>query len=511
MSNFIKTSPRFAGKQHLVVSQPIAGPFQEANSSQGNNSTWIFWVDSTNLAHLSILPNLNPELSPQPSYTLDVDWSDVRRVSCAVDQNSRRVVAWQKPTGTTISYIQTGIPETENRVTFSGVDPVLVWDGIMYELNTSTDIILFYLDSTRTSVKYRLQSDLYSVEYNYVALQEASTLDGFKIVGRELCLAGQYELSQDFWETRTSLYPVYVLEDTSFNNQNTKSGNYSEIIIQRDNFSETSTTKQNLGRGSYLPLGQFFDDVKDVKELLQQSLNGEYVEKTVVRDVVTQNSTLIQNTNNGNYFKQILGSGDEIFQNSNLDSSTKNGVFGEVTIVRDTYSENSTSEWRIKSGSYLEVGQFFDPLQELNSQEIKLLNGNYALRSVQIDFLVDAGLSEYNTNRGIYFEYQVRRDNISESSSLDFRIKNGTLNESDRITYQTENGSLNFGRITGNLAQVNIKNSGDILTDSNNMSFSIKLGEYKLAPTVFFFVSPQTPFINPTSDEEWMYFWGDYI
>lgn len=509
--SFIKLSPRFAGKSHLVVSQPIAGPFAEANSSQGYNSTWVFWVDSLNFAHLSILPNLTPETSPAPSYTLDVDWSDVRRVSCAVDQNSRRVVAWQKPAGITVSYIQTGTPETENRVTFSGFDPVLVWDGIMFEQDTNTDIILFYLNSARTSVKYRMQSELYLVEHNYVTLTEPATLDGFKIVGREICLGGQYELSLAFWETRTTLYPVYALSDNGSVGYGSRLGNYTEIIVVRDPYFESLAYDSKIERGAYLPLGQYFDDVTDIGYMEQHILTGEYKEKIVVRDSTAENSQLNFTANKGIYFLQILGSGDDVVHSSTVDSTIRQGVLGEVTIVRDTTTENVLFDSMVTRGSYLEVGQFFDPLSEFSVSTGRIFLGDYTLRSVQVDEVVDTALVTSSTNRGIYFESLVVRDVVNDNSTTNVGVTGGVLGESDRITYQTDSSLLNFGRTTGNLAQVNIKDAGDTTTDNSRLSFSTVLGNYVAAPTVFFFVSPQTPFINPTSDSEWLYFWGDWL
>ena len=509
----IRASPRYAGRAHLVASQPVPGPIQEADLSQGYfAAAWQLWVDNFGNAHQSILPNPNPLIDNPPTYTTDVPWNVIRRPGIVADQNGRRVVAWQSPTGgVTVSYIETGVPEFERRVVIpNAFDPVLVWDGWMLETGGLTDVILFYLDADHQTLKWRKQSDLYVNANTLLTLAEPGTLDGFKIVGRELCLGGQYELSATQWETRTDLYPMYSTDKAVVRGRH-KGGSLNEQIVVRDPYSGEAALQARHKAGTFFEQVVVRDPYAEAVLLQPRHSRGSYRLQGQEFDAINEDLLMRPRHSKGNYTLVFVSSGDIIAPQANLDARHKGGLLDERVVLRDPDASAIGMDARHKSGAFREVGQFFDPASDAIYTTARHSVGAAIQRVVDPRSSEDATTFGGRHRSGTYFEAYRQRDDTNENASFGGRHKGGTLGDSERVTYQLESSILNARHSSGTLTQQNLAPARDAVNDTSMFSARHSGGSYALAPSSWWITTPQTPFIGQTSDEEWMYVWGDWL
>jgi hypothetical protein len=188
----ISTSVRFAGNRHALVSV-FPGPFAEGDTSQGLEAApWAVWqgVDKKiRLAKLGSQSNSSPEVFGLENWVNPLD-----RISLAFDQNGRRVVALSQAGTVSLSRVLPG--PTENRVNWTGVDCLLWFDGLLRDVagGEPTDVIAFYLAVTRDSIKFRIQSENYSIERTYATLTQPASLDALAMSQNRLVL---YPTAQD--------------------------------------------------------------------------------------------------------------------------------------------------------------------------------------------------------------------------------------------------------------------------------------------------------------------------
>lgn len=473
-------SNRFSGKRHILVSQPVPGPIAEADLSQGPNAkSWVLWVDEGGSAHQSLLPNANPELDLPPQYLSDVFWQDVIRVAIAPDQNARRVIAFQTQNSTTVSYVETGVPEIERRVVIpDAVDPILVWDGWLLEDGGNTDITVFYLKTDRTQIFYRIQSELYAIERLYLTLLEPATMDGFKIVGRELCLAGQYKAAQTFWESRTDLYPIFSRDAAALTHRVTR-GAYTFYIVEIDQLNEQAQASWRVFNGKYEIAVKEIDFLDD-NVIIQFSIpRGSYRDVNERFDTIAERIVIEFNIPTGIYRLVIASSGDAVNENTQKEYRVSGGTFDERTVLRDPYAESLRGEYAIPRGSFREVGLFFDSLSEsIQVKPYRVDRGFYDQRVTQAyDADLDSTLSNYRVDRGIYVLIFKTIDNLTETPTGSYRVDRGQTIDSDRVTYSIETTVSSF-RVDRGSYFVPLVVDLDPFNENINSDFRVNRGSY---------------------------------
>lgn len=125
-----------------------------------------------------------------------VPWDDppdaasetARHVSLAFDQSARVVLAWEDEGSISVRRWNPSLSEYVEDVTFEGVDPVVVFDGMWAYRVPDSDVLLFYLSSDRKKLMCRVQRDVYAVEYELWDFEAATVLD------RVLALPWRYQV-----------------------------------------------------------------------------------------------------------------------------------------------------------------------------------------------------------------------------------------------------------------------------------------------------------------------------
>lgn len=393
---------------------------------------WATWVDILGQWHLGRVGVAgNPDLLPRPSYTQDVNPLGFRALSLAFDQNNRRVIAWQTgsdleatPPQITLSYIQTGVPETEQRVSWSGLDPQLFWDKTLLE-ETLTDIICFYLSSDRLSIKYRLQSDVYGTEYHYLTLPEPMTLVRWKILALEVSLVLVNAAGQTFETKASGLYPLYIA-DTAHHQPQLEGGAYNLIIRVLEPFTEGLTDQPRLGSGLYQEGIVVRDDlVEGLSDILRIGA-GSYRLQGQEFDTVREAMPYTPRLGSGLYYLVYVSSGDPraeaSYQHIRLD-----GELFERTIVRDPYGESVPVHIRLGQGAYRDVNVPFDPLAEAVYSSFDLTDSFYTQRVFGVTTVPPETVTAWGRlSQGTLREQVVVRDIVTDSAHQNFALSGST-------------------------------------------------------------------------------------
>ena len=251
MTPDISTSVRFAGDRHALVSV-FPGPNAEGDTSQGLEAApWAVWQGldkKLRLAKLGTQSNSSGEVFGLENWTTKLD-----RISLAFDQNGRRVVALSQAGTVALSRVLPG--PVENRVNWAGVDCLLWFDGLLKDVagGEPTDVIAFYLPLTRDSIKYRIQSENYSIERTYTALTQPSSLDALAMSQNRLVL---YPTAQDSTTSNVVSNPYpYRLGETMSANVGLVAGGDVAVVASIDPASESLTLTAGLVEGlDYSPV-----------------------------------------------------------------------------------------------------------------------------------------------------------------------------------------------------------------------------------------------------------------
>lgn len=176
---------------------------------------------------------------------------DMRHISLAFDQQGSAIVAYENSKTSQI-YIRQW-DATNNtfvyRGPFDGVDPVLVMDAILLGDVEDSDISLFYLNTDRVELMYRLQRDKYDTEYSSYSLSEESFLDQIIILPHRYEVALEEISTGDGTFLLSALYPVRPAEDitTDFI---TADGTYA-VAVLRNAPTEASSINFTTNEGMY--------------------------------------------------------------------------------------------------------------------------------------------------------------------------------------------------------------------------------------------------------------------
>jgi hypothetical protein len=241
-----KTAPRFAGGRHVLVSL-ARGPILESDTSQGiDAATWAAWQAPNKNLHLNLLNGTQSPSSPAP-FGLENFSDRLDRISLSFDQNGRRVLALSSAGSISLSRLLPG--PVESRVTWSGVDCLLWFDGLFRDVagGEPTDVIAFYLPASRDRIFFRIQSENFAVERTYVALSQASSLDHIALSQNRLVL---YVTAKD--QTTSSVvsdrYPLRFADSMTVG-ASIRSGEDKQVIVVTDPSADSMTVGASIISG----------------------------------------------------------------------------------------------------------------------------------------------------------------------------------------------------------------------------------------------------------------------
>ena len=100
-----------------------------------------------------------------------------RHVSLAFDQSARVVLTWEDEGVIKVRRWDPVENEYIENVTFSGVDPVVVFDATWRYRVPDSDVLIFYLSSDRERLCCRVQRDVYGTEYEVWDFETPVILD----------------------------------------------------------------------------------------------------------------------------------------------------------------------------------------------------------------------------------------------------------------------------------------------------------------------------------------------
>ncbi|WP_119341494.1 hypothetical protein [Meiothermus hypogaeus] len=160
--------------------------------------------------------------SPEPLPQLQ---NTDRHLSCQSDQAARPMIAWERSGSVYVWFWDPVAVQFDVENLGPGVDPVLLMDAQLNGIVGNSDGVLFYLDSSRTEVKYRLQRDRWATEYSLALLPEPMYLD------QAIVLPWRYELllgneTTPTYALRSALYPIDVGTEYLAGQVNALNGTY---------------------------------------------------------------------------------------------------------------------------------------------------------------------------------------------------------------------------------------------------------------------------------------------
>jgi hypothetical protein len=324
-----RIAKRFAGGSIPLVSLSPGG-VAESDTSQGLESyAWACWVDARDgRLRLDRVGDraINPD-APYVSFLELVSGVGFSHLSLAFDQNMRRVVAWTQAHTVTVSRVAATL--VEERQSWAGEDCILFWDGLLLDAagGDSTEVIAFYLSADRLSVRFRLQSDNFGVEYTYGTLSEPCSLDAIARTGHNLGLYLSPKGKKPVVSIISDPYPVRVKEDTFGIGAAVQSGELFEVIVLRDPVLET------INMSTALQIGVYFNTVLTPDSVLEPFTFG---------------STFFS----GVYLNTIISS-DLVSEPFTFGTALQSGVYVDIVVQRDLVSEPFTFGTALQGGSYV--------------------------------------------------------------------------------------------------------------------------------------------------------------
>ncbi|GIW25786.1 hypothetical protein [Meiothermus sp.] len=188
------------------------------------------------------------QTSPEPLPTLQ---KTDRHLSVQSDQAARPVIAWES-SGTLWVWFWNPITAVfDLEGVGPGLDPVLLMDAQINGITSNSDVVLFYLSPSRTTIHYRLQRDRWGIEYTLATLPEPMYLD------QAIALPWRYELWLGSDTTpsvalRSALYPVDVGTESLNSTVSPLDGHY--LPARLDNSASEALSGQIEPRpGTYMP------------------------------------------------------------------------------------------------------------------------------------------------------------------------------------------------------------------------------------------------------------------
>lgn len=305
----VRFVPRFAGgRKGLLALYP--GPIAEAVITHGlEHQGWALWIDPEGHWRLSSLASQPAENAPAPSHIADVPGMEIDAISLCFNQNARRVICWERSQTCTISFINPGPPEHEQRVSWPGVDPLIFFDGLLRDMagGAPTDIIVFYLSLDRRNVRWRMQVENYAIEHTWGTLPQPSSLDAI----------ARFQHQIGLW---------------------------------------FSTQGEPRGAGVLLsdPYPVLFDNSFALSVGI---VSGTYIQVVVLSDPVARSATLTIAFHDGEYVLRTVGAGDAVTRSTTLTAALHSGVYalapGGTIVQTDAIARSSTVTASLHGGEYV--------------------------------------------------------------------------------------------------------------------------------------------------------------
>ena len=196
------------------------GPQQLATTGDGSFTTlygesWMLQMcpDGTwNLYHAigSAMQLVPWDVTPQAA------GESGRHPTLAFDQAARPAMAWEETAGIFLREFDEIAGEYQFIGPLAGHDPVLLCDATVNYRVGGSDVVLFYLNATRSRLMYRVQNENFLIEHEHHDFGTAVVLDASDIGGYRLQLKYSDDTGEvipeggSFRALLSDVYPIYV-------------------------------------------------------------------------------------------------------------------------------------------------------------------------------------------------------------------------------------------------------------------------------------------------------------
>ena len=238
------------------------GPAQLATTGDGSYTTlygesWMLQMcpDGTwNLYHaIGSAMQLVPWDVTPPAAT-----ETARHPTLAFDQAARPAIAWEDASGIRLREFDEIGGAYQFIGPFPGHDPVLLTDATVNYHVGGSDVVLFYLNATRSKLMYRVQNENFTTEHEHHDFGTAVVLDASDIGNYRFQLKYSDENgavipdSGTFRALLSDVYPIHVTEHALATVGPPSTGEYNLVLITRTGQDATSASIGALADGVLL-------------------------------------------------------------------------------------------------------------------------------------------------------------------------------------------------------------------------------------------------------------------
>lgn len=461
------------------------GPYIEGYKNiPYNTSSWFIWQDPAGMLRYQQLTDRPPDpMASGPAGVEDLNHKNLSSVSLAFDQNNNRVVSWSEKNLCFVSYYDENTQL--QRASWVGYDSVSFFDGIFLGQEGS-DVIIFYLDATRTQVKYRLQRDRFTVEYTHHIFREVF----FNVAPTTFNL--------DHIEITSHTYVLYLTDDAG---RELQLESYSYGFNARD--SAKNTLSLTGGRYQFLAIA-------DASETPEKTLSHTEFSRGIVR---LQTVLLELNEQIDQSFSISYGSAteqvavtdtqDAAYSTCSLSKGTAYSILERTATTNDSLGHTirlrgglsatqkivpaldaTRSSYSVSKGTSRQITFLPDAIYEAATSSVVIAQGDstYYARtelsseeSTSLELSVDTGLY---INRTLFLFGE-------DSASASYAFYKGSYDIVVKILPQhSDNGTLQVAISKGSLQDSQVAAAEDLIANRWSLSYGAYYETIKKAPTM---------------------------
>lgn len=160
----------------------------------------------------------------------------VRHHTTAFDQSARPMIAYEGTNGIMLRQFDEFGGQYDITGPYAGVDPVLWTDAAVNGRVPGSDVILSYLSTDRSSLKYRIQSENFAAEHDHYSFTAPVVLDRHDLLMLRYQLKygledGSRDTESDPHALRSLLYPYYAGDESTVAVSNFPVGEYALVVL----------------------------------------------------------------------------------------------------------------------------------------------------------------------------------------------------------------------------------------------------------------------------------------